>query len=196
MQSSDYFRIYSQLDFCTLPFNRLNLYSKLMQFMILNTMLHPMPLNKCMAWLDVMITWMTAFLTLSALLAVSTACKGSSSPDLWPWDICQNSNVKEQCMAWLDVMNTWMTAFLTLSALLAVTRACRGSSSPGRGWPSLRPTLPSLTDPFPLIMIFVLVSFSSFFRVLPLGKTNGKKTWKYVKLFCPTLTKGSKWQIT
>lgn len=72
---------------------------------------------------------------------------------------------------------TCSTAFFTFSMVLAVTRACRGSSSPGSIWPSFRPTFPSLTEPFPLIMILAQHSFSMFFRVLPLetirrGKVN------------------------
>lgn len=57
--------------------------------------------------------------------------------------------------------------------VLAVTRACRGSSSPGSICPSLRPTLPSFTEPLPLIMILALHSFSMFFSVFPLGTPGG-----------------------
>lgn len=66
---------------------------------------------------------------------------------------------------------TCSTAFLTFSMVLAVTRACRGSSSPGSICPSLRPTLPSFTEPLPLIMILALHSFSMFFSVFPLAGT-------------------------
>ena len=55
---------------------------------------------------------------------------------------------------------TLSTAFLTASGLFAVTYACNGSSSPGSGWPSLRPTFPSFTEPFPRIMILAPVSLS------------------------------------
>lgn len=49
------------------------------------------------------------------------------------------------------------TAFLTLSLLFPVTNACKGSSSPGRGCPSFLPTLPSLTEPLPRIIILAPV---------------------------------------
>lgn len=55
---------------------------------------------------------------------------------------------------------TLSTAFLTASGLFAVTYACNGSSSPGSGWPSLRPTFPSFTEPFPRIIILAPVSLS------------------------------------
>lgn len=55
---------------------------------------------------------------------------------------------------------TLSTAFFTASGLLAVTYACKGSSSPGSGCPSLRPTFPSFTDPFPRIIILAPVSLS------------------------------------
>lgn len=61
------------------------------------------------------------------------------------------------------------TDFWTDSAVPAVMKACNGSSSPGNGWPSLRPTLPSFTDPLPRIMILAPVSFSIAFSVLPRG---------------------------
>uniref|UniRef100_A0A147BUT5 Secreted protein n=1 Tax=Ixodes ricinus TaxID=34613 RepID=A0A147BUT5_IXORI len=61
------------------------------------------------------------------------------------------------------------TALRTLSWLEAVTKAWSGSSSPGRGWPSLRPTLPSFTEPLPRMMILAPVSFSRDLSVFPRG---------------------------
>lgn len=71
---------------------------------------------------------------------------------------------------------TCSTAFFTFSMVLAVTSACRGSSSPGSIWPSFRPTFPSLTEPFPRIMILAQHSFSMFFRVLPLEAAGRQKS--------------------
>lgn len=64
------------------------------------------------------------------------------------------------------------TAFFTHSGLAAVINACNGSSSPGSGWPSLRPTFPSFTEPLPRIMILAPVSFSIAFNVFPRGPIN------------------------
>lgn len=51
----------------------------------------------------------------------------------------------------------FLTALSTHSAEGAEMKACRGSSSPGKGSPSLLPTLPSLTEPFPRIITFAPV---------------------------------------
>lgn len=64
------------------------------------------------------------------------------------------------------------TAFFTQSRFAAVINACSGSSSPGNGCPSFRPTFPSLTEPFPRMMILAPVSFSIAFNVFPRGPIN------------------------
>ena len=51
---------------------------------------------------------------------------------------------------------TLATANATASSVGPETKACKGSSSPGIGCPSFRASLPSLTEPLPLMIIFAV----------------------------------------
>lgn len=79
------------------------------------------------------------------------------------------------------------TAFLTLSLLFPVTNACKGSSSPGRGCPSFLPTLPSLTEPLPRIIILAPVykiktqTYSEDICKIILSRKKKKSALKYTK---------------
>lgn len=109
-------------------------------------------------------TLSTAFLTLSGLLAVTYACRGSSSPGIGPPSLrptCTVTIHRERTFRFTIIMYKYTSA--NQIYFQGKTNYLKPTSMP------TTLTFPSLTEPFPRIIILAPVSFSMAFNVFPRG---------------------------